>query len=228
MADPGLDLERQHIEHADGGALTTRTRGGGYGDQRTQSVDRRDAPAHRDVDVVHQFTWVRGQQVDRLGRIDRRPAPDRDVGVPRTALTCEVDRLTHAVVGGFDMGPVEDAGLDSERLHLLGDPVRVPGSRNLGVGDDQDPVYVVLRKVETDLPRRASTELECRGRVSEYALSFGRGREMHQPSCPATVSACLAALSSSSFIASSTGTQAACSVEESCSMTRGSTSREPS
>ena len=75
---PGLDLQRQHVQHADRGALRAGAGRGGHGDQRLERVDRRPAPADRRVDVVHQLAGVGGQQVDRLGGVDARAAADGD------------------------------------------------------------------------------------------------------------------------------------------------------
>src|SRR3978361_2137331 len=56
MADPGLDLLRHYVEHADRGALRPGARRRRDGDQRVQRVLGVAAAADRLVDVVHQLT----------------------------------------------------------------------------------------------------------------------------------------------------------------------------
>ena len=83
VADPGLHLQRQHVEHADRGALRAGAGRGRDRDQRQQRLGRRQRLPDRRVDVVHQLAGVGGQQVDRLRGVDRRAAADGQDRVER-------------------------------------------------------------------------------------------------------------------------------------------------
>ena len=76
----------EDVEDADRGALAAGPGRGGHGDQRQQRLGRRSAAADRRVDVVEQLAGVGGEQVDRLGGVDRRPAADRDDRVERAGV----------------------------------------------------------------------------------------------------------------------------------------------
>src|SRR5919112_633685 len=118
VADTGLDLLGEHVEHADGGALGARPGGGGHGHQRVERLGGRFAPADGLVDVVHQLAGVGGEQVDRLGGVDAGAAAHGHIGVPGPVGLGVVDRLLEAGVGRFDVDAVVDVGLDVEPLHL--------------------------------------------------------------------------------------------------------------
>ena len=113
------------------------------------------AATDRSVDVVHQLAGVGGEQVDRLGGVDRRPAADRDEPVPWTVLAGEVDRLGEARVGRLDVGAVEDHRLDAEAGDLVGDPLRVAGGGDAGVGDEQTrrtPYWLRSKPISSEAP----------------------------------------------------------------------------
>ncbi len=173
VADPGLDLQRQHVHHADGRALGAGARRGGDGDERLQRLRRRLALADRHVDVVHQLTGVGGEQVDRLAGVDARPAADRDEGVPRAGRAGLLDRGDEALVGRLDVDAVEDTRLDAELRHLVGHPLRDPGGGHARVGDDQDALDAVLAEVVADLVGGATAELQLGCAVGEDGLGIG-------------------------------------------------------
>ena len=58
------------------------------------------------VDVVHQLARVGGQQVDRLGGVDRGAAADREDRVERPGVAGELDRLVQRLVGRLDVHAV--------------------------------------------------------------------------------------------------------------------------
>src|SRR3954451_19389993 len=170
MADPALDLLREHVEHAHRRALAAGAGGRRDGDERREGVYRRGPLSNRGVDVVEHLARVAVQQVDRLGGVDRRPTADRHERVPGTTVSSEVDRLDQARIGRLDVRPVEQSRLDADRLDLLDDPLRMPGGRDARVGDHQHPMDAVRREVVADLVRGTGPELQLWGTVGEDGL----------------------------------------------------------
>src|SRR5262245_98408 len=107
MADPSLDPQVQHVEHAHRGALGACTRRGRHGDQRVQWTGRGAPGADRRVEVFGEVAVVGGEQVDGLGGVDAGAAADRDERVPGAGLVRVVDGGTERDVGRLDAYTVE-------------------------------------------------------------------------------------------------------------------------
>src|SRR3546814_6723531 len=70
-------------------------------------------------------------------------------------------------------GVLEDDHLDAGGRDLLGDPCRVAGRGNAGVGHQQHAAGAELAQVVSDLCRCAGAELEPRSTVGEDGLGHG-------------------------------------------------------
>ena len=155
VADAGLHLHRQDVHDADRwcspqpvpAVVGTATSG-------FSGPGRRRAGADGLVDVVHQLAVVGGQQVDRLGGVDRRAAADGDEPVPVARVAGVLDGLEHRVVGRLDMHAVEHFGVHAVAAQRNRDPRRRPVARHAGVGDDQH-CWTPEPAGRTDLVRRA-------------------------------------------------------------------------
>jgi hypothetical protein len=121
---------------------------------------------------------VAGQQVDRLGGVDRRAAADRDEPVPRALGAGVLGGLVHRVVGGLDVHAVEDLGVDLVAAQVVGDALRDADRADPGIGDDQHPLDAVLAELEADLVGGAGAELQRRRAPGEDRL-FGEVHVRH-------------------------------------------------
>jgi len=170
MADAGLDLVAEHVEHADRGALAASARRGRDRDHRGQSVDRRSPAPDGEVDVVHEVAGVGGQEVDGFGGVDAGAASDRDDGVERAVVATERHCHRHAFVGRLDAGPLEHHRGDATSADLFGDPRRCARSGDTGIGDEEHSRGAETAQVMTHLGARARAELQLRRTVGEDAL----------------------------------------------------------
>ena len=95
-----------------------------------------------------------------------------------TATTAAFEGLTDDAgvprVGRLDVHAVEHHRLGAERGDLVGDPLRVAGGRDAGVGEHQHPAGAVLLQVVADLLGGAAAELQRRRAVGEDGLGVVR------------------------------------------------------
>ncbi len=173
VADAGLDVLVEDVEHAHRRRLAARAGGGRHGEQRQQRRGRRASAAHRGVDVVHELAGVGGEQVDGLAGVDRRAAADGEDRVEGTVLASEGDRVGEGDVGRLDPRLVVDDDLDAVGGDLVGDPRRVAGGGDAGVGHEQHPPDPPGAQVVADLRGRAAPHLEGGGGVGEDGLAHG-------------------------------------------------------
>ena len=135
---PVFTCSDQHVQHADRRALAAGPGRRRHRDERQQRLGRRPAAADRGVDVVEQLPRVGGEQVDRLGGVDRRPAADRHDASNGPASRGNA-MAAAALVRRLDVHPVEHDDLDAVVTQPVRDPSRLPGRGHAGIGDEDHP-----------------------------------------------------------------------------------------
>jgi hypothetical protein len=120
MGNAGLGVQWRVIENRDPGGLAAGSSGRRHRDQWLEWPGNRTALADRSIDVFQKFRRIGGVEIRGFGRVDRRPAADRDQGV-ETPLDCKIGRLAKRRVGGLDSNSIKERKGDSAVLEAFDD-----------------------------------------------------------------------------------------------------------
>ena len=174
VADAGLELEGEDVEHAHRGRFGPSARRRGDRDQGLECVHGRAAQADRPVQVVGQVAGVGRQQVHDLGGIDDRAAPDGHEAIEASLGPDPGDCLLRGGIGGLDRNALETDDLDAcarqRGIGTTGDA----GRDDAGVGHQCHTTESQLRRVEPGLVDGADTEHDGWSDPREHRLVHSR------------------------------------------------------
>src|SRR4030095_7228093 len=137
----------------------------------------RAAAPDRLIDVVEQRRRICREEIDRLARIERAAAADRDETV-ELALARVLGGFLHVPVGRLDLDAVVDVGLDAFLFQERANAIGQPELADVAVGDDQYPLEAEPAGVVGDLVHRTEPELDRRSFHHEHGF-VGERHALH-------------------------------------------------